>query len=141
MNRSLQHNSSAHNNSSIGVGVRSEKTSANNLKPQAQELLSPKNISEHHHSLSAAAAGWSYEGAPTENQYFEVASLINHAFKLDCYLTDMHSYFTYVSLFELTLYCFSVLFMLGKMSVNSIWYMIIALGHPFRALLGLYIAR
>lgn len=44
-------------------------------------------------------------------------------------------------MFEIIAYFLQILYMVGRMQVNTIWYQVLGLIHPIRAFLGLYIAR
>ena len=42
---------------------------------------------------------------------------------------------------EIVLFWFSLLFMVARMQANSVWFLIIGIVHPARALIGIYISR
>lgn len=44
-------------------------------------------------------------------------------------------------MFELGSYFFNALFMIARPQAGSLWYMILSLIHPIRALIGLYVVR
>ena len=67
--------------------------------------------------------------------------MFNYNFTIEQVLQDLYTYFYYVSLLELGSFFFSSLFMIAKPPVSSLWYAIIGLVHPVRALVGIYIVR
>ena len=79
--------------------------------------------------------------APLAQQYADCAVMLNYNFTIEVVLQDLYSYFYYVSLFELGSYFFNALFMIARPQASSLWYMILGLIHPIRALIGLYIVR
>lgn len=74
-------------------------------------------------------------------EYFEVALWMDNGMKLENFLTDTQNIFFFTSVYELAAYFLQILFFLGKIQVNTVWFQILGLLHVVRALLGLYIAR
>lgn len=56
-------------------------------------------------------------------------------------LQDLYTYLYYVSMFEMGSFFFNSLFMIARPQASSLWYVIVGLVHPIRALVGLYLVR
>ena len=50
-------------------------------------------------------------------------------------------YFINISLLELGFYFAQILFFVARSHVNMVWYHVLGLVHPVRAIMGLYIVR
>lgn len=67
--------------------------------------------------------------------------MIVSGLKLENFLNEIYQWFFYVSCFEIAMFFMQAFWMVSRSQVNSVWYHVLGLVHPVRAVIGFYLSR
>lgn len=61
--------------------------------------------------------------------------------RLDNHLTSLASFLFFAAVFELLVYFAAMLYFVGRPQVNSVWYHVLGLVHPAKAVFAVIVSR